>query len=117
MKALCLALLLPAAAAAQDFDCQMPMAQVEINHCTALEAERVDRRLNRIWGRLKPQADAAGWGPRLLDEQRAWLRQRDRTCERRRARIGMGSAAPMEFHLCITELTRARNAELRALLN
>ena len=118
MKALCLAiLLLPAGALAQEFDCRPPMAQVEINYCTGVEAAQVDRRLNRIWKRLKPQADAAGWGQRLLDEQRAWLRRRDRTCERERESVGMGSGAQMFFHLCITEMTRARNAELRALLN
>ena len=117
MKAICLSLcLLPAGALAQEFDCQPPMAQVEINHCTALEAARVDDRLNRIWRRLKPQADAAGWGQRLLEEQRGWLRRRDRTCERKRDSVGMGSGAQMEFNLCITEMTRARNRELRAML-
>ncbi len=62
---------------------------------------------------MKPKADARGNGQALLNQQRAWLKQRDATCEPEKQ--SDGSAAPMFYWACMEEQTLQRNQVLRAM--
>ncbi|WP_102108522.1 lysozyme inhibitor LprI family protein [Oceaniglobus roseus] len=108
-----LALAAPLAAAAED--CARYQTQLDINMCTMGNWEVSDAELNSVWKRLKPRADAAGWGQALLDEQRAWLKRRDAKCESERDDFAGGSIAPTIYWSCMDDMTRARTAQLRAM--
>lgn len=111
---LLLLLLHPLPAAAQDDGPRCdPSHQQGINFCAYEEWMAADNELNRLWGVVKPRADARGIGQALLNEQRAWLARRDATCEPERH--SGGSAASMFYWNCMEELTLRRNAELRAM--
>jgi uncharacterized protein YecT (DUF1311 family) len=108
---LILGLGLPTASSARH--CQ-GQTQRELNICAMTHWEVSDAELNRLWRMLKPRADAAGWGQRLLNEQRAWLKRRDAVCNAELS--GGGSAAHMFYWNCMDEMTRARNREFRAMM-
>ncbi len=86
--------------------------QLDANFLAKEKWEFADRELNRIWKEVKPLADARGVGQSLLQEQRAWLKTRDVTCDREL--MGDGSAAPMFYWVCMEEQTLSRNKALRA---
>ncbi len=87
--------------------------QIAANFCARERWEIADRELNRLWGVVKPAADARGAGAALLEAQRAWLTARDAACEP--ALEGGGSADAMFYWDCMREATVQRNAELDAL--
>ncbi|MDN3520174.1 lysozyme inhibitor LprI family protein [Halomonas ramblicola] len=101
----------PATAIAQSY-CN-GTTQRDANICAKQKWEIADRELNRLWKEVKPLADTRGTGQVLLDEQHAWLRQRDAHCEPE-LKEG-GSAAHMFYWSCMEEQTLQRNQVLRAL--
>jgi uncharacterized protein YecT (DUF1311 family) len=102
-------------AAQTSTNCTHLTAQIDIDFCSRDGWEIADRELNRLWGIVKPAADQRGMGQALLDEQRAWLRFRDATCEGERDAYAGGSIAPTVYWQCMDRLTLERNAALRAL--
>ncbi|MEW2916594.1 lysozyme inhibitor LprI family protein [Ruegeria sp. ANG10] len=84
--------------------------QLDANFCAKEKWEIADRELNRIWAEVKPLADARGYGQALLDEQRAWLKARDATCDPELE--SDGSAAPMFYWACMEQQTLTRNQAL-----
>ncbi|PWJ20477.1 lysozyme inhibitor LprI family protein [Jannaschia seohaensis] len=110
------AVLAAAPATAQtSIECSNLMTQTELNFCARDGWAVSDAELNRLWKEVKPAADRRGQGQSLLNEQRAWLRLRDRTCEGERDQYAGGSIAAMIYWQCMDRLTIARNAELRAM--
>lgn len=95
-------------------ECRSSASNIEAIDCARHNYLHTDEELNRLWKILKPAADAAGWGQRLLQEQRAWLKRRDARCEPE-LNSG-GSGAPLFFAICLDEETEARNAEFRRML-
>ncbi len=87
--------------------------QLDANFCAKEKWSVADRELNRLWNEKKPVADARGTGAALLDEQRAWLRYRDLTCEPE-LQAG-GSADQMFYWSCMEQETLRRSQVLRAL--
>ncbi|MGB3554729.1 MAG: lysozyme inhibitor LprI family protein [Jannaschia sp.] len=87
---------------------------IAATQCLSHRAQIADDELNRLWRVLKPAADRAGWGDRLLREQRAWLRRRDARCEPELDSEGTGG--PMFFYACILEETESRNGEFRRMM-
>ena len=87
--------------------------QIDANFCAKEKWEIADRELNRLWKQVKPVADARGTGQALLNEQRAWLKRRDATCDRELQ--GGGSAAAMFYWACMEDLTLKRNQVLYGL--
>jgi uncharacterized protein YecT (DUF1311 family) len=117
VRLLIAALLLAAAPAAAQtsVDCSGQQTQLDMNFCAKGGWEVSDAVLNRLWGEVKPAADRRGTGAALLEEQRAWLRLRDATCERERDQYAGGSIAPLVYWQCMDRMTIRRNAELRAM--
>ncbi len=87
--------------------------QLDATMCAKEKSGDADRELNRLWKQAKPRADAGGTGGALLQEQQAWLQQRDATCKPE-LQSG-GSADPMFYWDCMEEQTRQRNGALRAM--
>lgn len=125
-----LAFLLLLAATTQDpeIDCENAMAQQELNICAYRDYEQADAALNAQWklteAAMKAQ-DAGldrsydkrpGYYDTLLAAQKAWLIYRDRHCEAEGYAMRGGSAEPMVNSGCLATLTRARTAELQALI-
>jgi uncharacterized protein YecT (DUF1311 family) len=123
------ALLLLAAAPADDLDCSTgDLPQQALNICVAREAEKADAEMSRQWQRTSAAMKASdreidrsydrepGYFETLLAGQRAWLIYRDKQCLVASFEMRGGSGAPMIHGGCMAELTRARTAQLKALV-
>lgn len=87
---------------------------LDATDCAYARWQRADAELNRLWGLLKPRADARGNGSALLAQQRQWLKRRDATCE---PELGQGGSLDGAIYSdCMKDLTLQRNAEFRAML-
>lgn len=106
---ICLAFVLSAATGFAQPSCTGQM-QLDANFCAKERWEIADRELNRLWLEVKAMAQTRGTGPVLLNDQRAWLRQRDAICEKELA--SDGSAAPMFYWSCMEAETLRRNKVL-----
>ncbi len=96
-----------------DNACDLP-SSMDTNLCEHDRWERTDAELNRLWGEVKPRADAGGTGSALLAQQRQWLRDRDAKCNPEREQGGSLDAA--RYYWCMWQMTLQRNAEFRAML-
>ena len=109
-------------------NCDDPTSQPEMNACAALEFERADAELNRVWREAVEQArrDDARIDrdydrrptseAKLREAQRAWIVFRDAHC----TVVGYqeargGSMEPMTYDGCRTTVTQERIAQLRSL--
>lgn len=109
-------------------DCDNQRYQVEMNYCAGKDYEVADVALNAQWKRTVAEMrerdktidrrydtqpthyDA------LLAAQRAWLTYRDQHCLNEGFAARGGSMAPMLHGGCMARLTKARTAELQALV-
>jgi uncharacterized protein YecT (DUF1311 family) len=98
-------------------------AQVEIADCLIETEERANLALELVLGYVKDAAfdldETTGREvalPALEAAQDAWQDYRERACAYRGATFGGGSGAGIAIRSCKIELTRARTAELYALL-
>jgi len=122
MKALVAILLLcPAAAAAQDVDCENASMQMELTYCAEQAWLQADAELNDVYAdarALAKELDAAlpsdqrGIAQALLDGQRAWVTFRDKSCEAEAGVMRGGSAEPMLIYGCWERLTWVRAEDL-----
>jgi len=93
--------LLMGAMAAPALDCKLAATPIEKKICGDAELSRVDGELNRIYAGLRPQLTAKARGD-LLEQQRAWLAERNRSC-------ADGEAS------CLLKMYQGRLDELEAL--
>ena len=123
------ALMLYAAAAADPaVNCDTAMAQFELNACAYQDYEQADAALNAQWkttsARMKAidaefdrtQDNRPGYFDTLIAAQRAWLTYRDNHCTGEGYAMRGGSAEPMVFSGCMTQLTEARTKQLKDLI-
>jgi uncharacterized protein YecT (DUF1311 family) len=121
--------LLLAAAPADEPDCSNgDLPQQVLNICAAREAEAADAAMNAQWKLTVETMKARdreidrtydkqpGYFETLLAAQRAWLTYRDKQCLVASFEMRGGSGAPMIHGGCMAELTRARTAQLKALI-
>lgn len=119
---LALALLAAQQSADQQWNCDDPQAQMEMNACAALDFERADAELNaayraaiaharaesyRVAGDERPGDEAT-----LREAQRAWVAFRDAQCRLEGYEARGGSMEPMLFEGCRARLTRERIRQL-----
>lgn len=112
-------ILLAAAAlmAAAPVDCGRAMTQTDMNLCSLRAYQAADQRLNTAWAEAAKAAKAEGARPyqRLLDAQRKWIAFRDAQCLAENGpREAGGTIWPLLQNGCLTALTEARLAQLRA---
>lgn len=109
---LCLSAALPAGAA----DCGRALNQMAANDCAA-QAATADAALNRAWAEVQGALKGGPAAGPLREAQRSWIAYRDLACKAEAAVYQGGSIAPMIRSLCVERLTRARTADLTAMLN
>ena len=120
------ALLLMAAAPA--LNCKDPQAQLEMNMCAQRDFERADTELNAQWratavgmresdrGIDRKYDREPGYFETLLAAQRAWITYRRQHCLGESFEARGGSLSPLLFSTCMSELTRERTKQLKALV-
>jgi uncharacterized protein YecT (DUF1311 family) len=121
-------LLLVATADDPSIDCDNQRYQVEMNYCAGKDYEVADVALNAQWKRTvaamrerdknidrRYDTQPAHYDA-LLAAQRAWLTYRDQHCLNEGFAARGGSMAPMLHSGCMARLTKARTAELQALV-
>ena len=109
-------------------DCDNQRYQVEMNYCAGKDYEVADVALNAQWKltvatmRERDKTIDRGYDTQpthydaLLAAQRAWLTYRDQHCLNEGFAARGGSMAPMLHSGCMARLTKARTAELQALV-
>lgn len=120
-----LALLAAQASPSEEWHCDNPQAQMEMNACAAIDFERADAELNAeyrravAWARDADREERAFGDDRPGDEatlreaQRAWVAFRDAQCRLEGYGERGGSMEPMVYEQCRARLTRERTAQLR----
>ena len=110
----------------QEWHCDDPQNQAEMNMCAGFDCQRGDAELNRLWPQLIASArerdrevdrtydTRQGYEATLRQAQRAWVSFRDEHCtwqgyEEARG----GTMEPMSYGACRAAVTRARTAQLR----
>jgi uncharacterized protein YecT (DUF1311 family) len=120
-----LGLLLAASAGADpSLECSFETsAQVEIADCLIETEERANLALEVVLGYVKDEAfdldETTGRAvalPALEAAQAAWKDYREKACAYRGATFGGGSGTGIAIRSCKIEITRARTADLYALL-
>jgi uncharacterized protein YecT (DUF1311 family) len=119
-----LALLAAQPSPAQEWHCDNPQAQMEMNACAAIDFERADAELNAEYRRAIASARVAdrefddagdrrpGDEATLREAQRAWVAFRDAQCRLEGYEARGGSMEPMLYEGCRARLTRARIRQL-----
>jgi uncharacterized protein YecT (DUF1311 family) len=125
------ALLLLATAPGVDIDatdCDDNSPQQMLNICAANAAQAADHEMNLVWKRVAAEMKLRdseidrktdrepGFFDTLLASQRAWLTYRDKHCLLASFEMRGGSGAAQIHGGCFHELTRARIAQLTALI-
>lgn len=112
-------------AGAQEVDCAAAEAQLDLTRCAEADWQEADAALNLAYGAARlamrgidtelPEAER-GAEQALRDGQRAWVAFRDATCTAEAYAMHGGSAEPMLAYGCRARLTRARSADLQAMV-
>jgi uncharacterized protein YecT (DUF1311 family) len=86
---------------------------IDMQHCAAHDLRVADAQMSARYTALRAKLRPAA-RQRLLDEQRLWLRNRDRNCIAKGERYRGGSMASVAVAQCWVEVTRARSKALAA---
>lgn len=109
---------------AQEYNCQNPQFQQEMNQCAALEFQAADRELNKVYRgaiAFMKQIDTdqpeelVGAEDALRQAQRDWIRFRDGACEAEGFLFRGGTMEPLIVATCLTRLTQRRTSDLQIL--
>jgi uncharacterized protein YecT (DUF1311 family) len=96
-------------------NCNNLKIQIEMNACAAKQYQREDVRLNKYYkdlvGKLGPSEKE-----RLKAAQRAWIKFRDLQCEFEESRYEGGSIQPLVRSICLAQVTKQRNEDLRRMI-
>lgn len=108
-------------ATAQDVDCAVAMAQVDLNACAHADWKAADAALNLAyqdamalleeWDAALP-SDEQGGAKALREAQRAWITFRDKACAAEGHAMRGGSAEPLLVYGCMRLLTLERTGHL-----
>jgi uncharacterized protein YecT (DUF1311 family) len=121
-------LLLMAAAPAEASICDNALTQMQLNQCARADFDAADAAMNAQWRVTtnhmrardkdhRPGLDSyPGYFVTLQAAQRAWLTYRDRHCLTESFQARGGSMQPMLISGCMAQLTRARTAQLKSLI-
>lgn len=101
-------------------DCDNPQTSADVSACLEQELRDSDQTINATYQELRGKLDDAT-KLKLRDDQRAWLKQRDRACaldskESDRERWMRTILADPKKTVCVVRFTRARVAQLEDML-
>jgi uncharacterized protein YecT (DUF1311 family) len=109
-------------------DCENAVTQAEMNMCAAMDYEKADAELNKIYAEVRGNmrewdrelsgmgAEMAGAEKALTAAQRGWIAYRDGACELAGFEARGGSMEPMVVSGCLAEMTTRRTAELKKII-
>ena len=111
-------------ATAQNWNCDDPQVQQEMNYCAEQEWKEADRRLNAEYRKARaamqnlddvmPEGQK-GAAVALRDAQRAWITFRDKACEAEGWLFRGGTMEPLIYWTCMSSLTEQRTKSLEVL--
>jgi len=103
---------------AAEADCmQTARSQSAMNGCAHRQYAEADARLNARYRELISQlSDNTAHRQMLVEAQRRWIDFRDAECRFNASSVEGGSAQPMVYSLCLTDVTARRSSELGAYL-
>ena len=113
-------------AAGDEPDCANAQTQIDMTICTDRDYKAADAELNAVWKQARAAVKAMdagyedglkGAGKALLAAQRGWIAYRDGRCELAGFAARGGSLESMLVLSCLADMTRARTAELRQLID
>ena len=108
----------------EEYHCDAPMAQQDMNMCALLDFEAADKTLNILWRKVIADAREAdrdidrrddqrlGGEAVLRNAQRAWIQFRDAHCTYQGYEARGGSMEPMLYNGCRARLTNERISQL-----
>lgn len=92
--------------------------QATLNQCAAQEYKAADAELNARFHEIRKRlVDDAATRNLLRDSERAWVSFRDAECTFAASAAAGGSAYPMAYDACLTELTKERAARFQQYLS
>ena len=97
-------------------NCKNPETQLAMNICAGKDFEREDARLNKNYRELQAKLE----GDRrtaLREVQLAWLKFRDLQCDFQAAQYEGGTMQPLVRAMCLTDMTKQRNKDLKYMLD
>jgi uncharacterized protein YecT (DUF1311 family) len=124
--ALALALLAAQPSPSDQWNCEAPQTQLELNQCAGIDFRIADEELNQeyrraiAWARDDDREERVAGDDRPGDEatlreaQRAWVAFRDAQCRLEGYAARGGSMETMFYNGCRARLTRARTAQVIA---
>ena len=119
MALACLMMITPAFAD-DALNCKDPQDQNSMTQCAALDFEKADKELNKIWPKIKSDAQGNDQGTgkteyveALLASQRTWLGYLEAQCKWQGFDMHGGSGEPMLYYGCKARLTSERIKELQ----
>ena len=119
MALACLMMITPAFAD-DALNCKDPQDQNSMTQCAALDFEKADKELNKVWPKIKSDAQGNDQGTgkteyvdALLASQRTWLAYLEAQCKWQGFDMHGGSGEPMLYYGCKARLTSERIKELQ----
>lgn len=92
--------------------------QATLNQCAAQEYKAADAELNTRFHEIRKRlVDDAATRGLLRDSERAWVSFRDAECTFAASATAGGTAYPMAYDSCLTELTKQRSARFQQYLS
>jgi uncharacterized protein YecT (DUF1311 family) len=103
------------AVVAQTPNCNEPQTTIEMNQCSAQEADAADQKLNQVYQQLTAKLDPKQ-RERMVSAQLAWIDFRDKTCEYERGQFEGGTITTSTYYYCIARITEQRVSDLETYL-
>jgi uncharacterized protein YecT (DUF1311 family) len=100
---------------AQQPNCKNPQTQPEMNACSRLDYQQVDKKLQQVYDRLRSKLPNTSQ-QQLVSAQRAWIAFRDSNCDFQKSFFEGGSIAPTMLNCCLSDTTQQRTSELEMYL-
>lgn len=96
-------------------NCKDPQTQLAMNVCAGKDYEREDARLNKTYKELvaKLEKDRR---EKLKEIQLAWIKYRDLQCDFDSSNYEGGSMYSMVRSSCLSQMTKQRSKDLKAML-
>ena len=99
----------------QRVNCNSPQTTLEMRTCANRSYEVADKKLNQVYGQLKPKLRAKQQ-TRLVDAQRAWIQFRDKSCAFEAGDAEGGTLEPILKLNCLGDVTKQRVKDLEGYL-
>lgn len=112
--ATCLAL---ASGTAHAAECNSAQTQRDMNECFTRVLKAAEAELNHSLDEVMGRARNLSQKTLVQNSQSAWVVYRNKHCEFMASGVKGGSVYPTIISMCLADLTRARNKELRSSMN